>query len=207
MIGERIKQLKTRLEKVKRQRQTQRQARRRSGSFRISLVGYTNAGKSTLFNALVKARAYAADQLFATLDTTSRRVYLNDAQRHLVLSDTVGFIRDLPHALVAAFQATLEETAQADLLLHVVDSASPDRDQQIRAVDTVLHEIGALEVPQILVWNKIDLTAADPAIERDDCGNISAVRLSARSGAGLSMLREALAEVAGRHHDLPAAAA
>lgn len=172
----------------------------------VSLVGYTNAGKSTLFNALTKAGAYAADQLFATLDTTSRRLFIEGAGP-IVLSDTVGFIRDLPHALVAAFQATLEETAQADLLLHVVDSASPDRDQQIEAVGTVLKEIGALDVPQILVWNKLDLTAASPGIERDDCGNISRVRLSARTGAGLSLLRDALAEVAGRHHQVPAAAA
>lgn len=180
-------------------------ARTRGEVLAISLVGYTNAGKSTLFNALTKAGAYAADQLFATLDTTSRRVYVESAGS-IVLSDTVGFIRDLPHALVAAFHATLEETAQADLLLHVVDSASPDRDQQIRAVGAVLSEIGAIEVPQIMVWNKIDLTAS-PVIERDDCGNISSVRLSAHSGAGLSLLREALAEVASRHPELPAVAA
>jgi GTP-binding protein HflX len=169
-------------------------------------VGYTNAGKSTLFNALTRAGAYAADQLFATLDTTSRRLFIEGAGP-IVLSDTVGFIRDLPHALVAAFQATLEETAQADLLLHVVDSASADRDQQMAAVGAVLEEIGALDVPQILVWNKVDLTAASPGIERDDCGNISCVRLSARTGAGVSLLREALAEVASRHDEIPAAAA
>jgi GTP-binding protein HflX len=198
--------LKDRLKQLERQRAVRRRARTRGEVLAISLVGYTNAGKSTLFNALTRAGAYAADQLFATLDTTSRRVFVEGAGP-IVLSDTVGFIRDLPHALVAAFQATLEETAQADLLLHVVDSASPDRDQQIQAVGVVLNEIGALEVPQITVWNKIDLTAASPAIERDDCGNISAVRLSAHSGAGLSALREALAEVAIRHHDLPAAAA
>ncbi len=206
LLGKRVSLLKDRLKQLERQRAVRRRARTRGEVLAISLVGYTNAGKSTLFNALTKAGAYAADQLFATLDTTSRRLFV-EAAGPIVISDTVGFIRDLPHALVAAFQATLEETAQADLLLHVVDSASPDRDQQIQAVDTVLNEIGALEVPQILVWNKIDLTAASPAIQRDDCGNISAVRLSARSGAGLSMLREALAEVASRHHDLPAAAA
>ena len=198
--------LKDRLKQLERQRAVRRRARTRGEVLAISLVGYTNAGKSTLFNALTRAGAYAADQLFATLDTTSRRVFVEGAGP-IVLSDTVGFIRDLPHALVAAFQATLEETAQADLLLHVVDSASPDRDQQIQAVGSVLKEIGALEVPQIMVWNKIDLTAASPAIEHDDCGNISNVRLSARSGAGVPMLREALAEVASRHHDLPAAAA
>jgi GTP-binding protein HflX len=206
LLGKRVSLLKDRLKQLERQRAVRRRARTRGEVLAVSLVGYTNAGKSTLFNALTKAGAYAADQLFATLDTTSRRLFV-EAAGPIVISDTVGFIRDLPHALVAAFQATLEETAQADLLLHVVDSASPDRDQQIQAVDAVLQEIGAHEVPQILVWNKIDLTAAGPVIERDDCGNISAVRLSARSGAGLSMLREALAEVASRHHDLPAAAA
>ena len=206
LLGKRVALLKGRLKQLERQRAVRRRARTRSEVLAISLVGYTNAGKSTLFNALTRAGAYAADQLFATLDTTSRRVFVEGAGP-IVLSDTVGFIRDLPHALVAAFQATLEETAQADLLLHVVDSASPDRDQQIRAVAAVLKEIGALELPQIMAWNKIDLTAASPAVERDDCGNISSVRLSARSGAGLPALREALAEVASRHHDLPAAAA
>ena len=206
MIGENIKRTKERLQKVKRQRQTQRRQRDRRDAFNISLVGYTNAGKSSIFNSLVNARAYAADQLFATLDTTSRKLWVEGAG-NIVISDTVGFIRDLPHALVAAFEATLEETAQADLLLHVVDSASPDRDQQIHAVGSVLHEIGALDVPQILIWNKVDLTAASPGIERDDCGNISCVRLSARTGEGLSLLRQALAEVASRHNEIPAAAA
>jgi GTPase len=206
LLGKRVALLKDRLKQLERQREVRRRARTRGEVLAISLVGYTNAGKSTLFNALTKAGAYAADQLFATLDTTSRRLFVEGAGP-IVLSDTVGFIRDLPHALVAAFQATLEETAQADLLLHVVDSASPDRDQQIRAVDAVLKEIGALEVPQIVVWNKLDLTAASPGIERDDCGNISCVRLSARTGAGLSLLREALAEVATRHNQFPAAAA
>jgi GTP-binding protein HflX len=206
LLGKRVSLLKDRLRQMERQRAVRRRARTRGEVLAISLVGYTNAGKSTLFNALTKAGAYAADQLFATLDTTSRRVYVEGAGP-IVLSDTVGFIRDLPHALVAAFHATLEETAQADLLLHVIDSASPDRDQQIQAVAAVLGEIGAIEVPQIMVWNKIDLTAASPAIERDDCGNISIVRLSARSGAGLSLLREALAEVASRRPELPAVAA
>jgi GTPase len=206
LLGKRVALLKDRLKQLERQRAVRRRARARGEVFAVSLVGYTNAGKSTLFNALTRAGAYAADQLFATLDTTSRRVFIEGAGP-IVLSDTVGFIRDLPHALVAAFQATLEETAQADLLLHVVDSASPDRDQQIHAVGAVLNEIGALQVPQILVWNKIDLTAASSAIERDDCGNISAVRLSAHSGSGLSLLRDALAEAAVRHHHLPAVAA
>jgi GTP-binding protein HflX len=164
----------------------------------VSLVGYTNAGKSTLFNALTKAGSYAADQLFATLDTTSRRLFIEGAGQ-IVISDTVGFIRDLPHALVAAFQATLEETAQADLLLHVVDSASPDRDQQMAAVDAVLEEIGASPVPQVVVWNKIDATGVEPGVERNEYGNIARVRVSARTGAGLVLLRDVLADVARSH--------
>jgi GTP-binding protein HflX len=195
LLGKRVSVLKDRLKQLEKQRQVRRRARVRGNVLAVSLVGYTNAGKSTLFNSLTKAGAYAADQLFATLDTTSRRLFIDDAGP-IVLSDTVGFIRDLPHALVAAFQATLEETAEADLLLHVIDAASPDRDQQIRAVDAVLSEIGADAVSQILVWNKLDLTAASPGIERNDCGNISSVRVSARSGAGLLLLREALAEAA-----------
>ena len=206
LLGKRIALLKDRLKQLERQRQIRRRARTRGEMLSVSLVGYTNAGKSTLFNALTRAGAYAADQLFATLDTTSRRLYIEGCGP-VVLSDTVGFIRDLPHALVAAFQATLEETAHADLLLHVVDSASADRDQQMAAVAGVLREIGAENVPQIIVWNKVDLTAASIGIERDDCGNISCVRLSARTGAGMSVLREALAEVESRHHEAPAAAA
>ncbi len=206
LLGKRVALLKGRLKQLERQREVRRRARTRGEVLAVSLVGYTNAGKSTLFNAMTKAGAYAADQLFATLDTTSRRLFVEGAGP-IVLSDTVGFIRDLPHALVAAFEATLEETAQADLLLHVIDSASADRDQQIRAVESVLKEIGAIGVPQILVWNKVDLTPASPGIERDDCGNISCVRLSARTGAGLPLLREALAEVASRHGQIPAAAA
>jgi len=206
LLGKRVALLKGRLKQLERQREVRRRARTRGEVLAVSLVGYTNAGKSTLFNALTKAGAYAADQLFATLDTTSRRLFVEGAGP-IVLSDTVGFIRDLPHALVAAFEATLEETAQADLLLHVVDSASADRDQQIGAVESVLKEIGAIGVPQLLVWNKVDLTPASPGIERDDCGNISCVRLSARTGAGLPLLRETLAEVASRHGRIPAAAA
>lgn len=159
----------------------QRRARSRREVLRVSLVGYTNAGKSTLFNALTKAGAYAADQLFATLDTTSRRLFVEGAGQ-IVISDTVGFIRDLPHTLVAAFHATLEETAQADLLLHVVDSASTDRGQQIAAVNAVLDGIGAAAVPCILVWNKIDATAASAGLAQDDCGNITEVRVSAKTG-------------------------
>ena len=210
LLGNRVEMLKTRLAQIEKQRKVRRRARERGDVLSVSLVGYTNAGKSTLFNALTKAGAYAADQLFATLDTTSRRLYVGGegAGASVVLSDTVGFIRDLPHALVAAFQATLEETAQADLLLHVVDSASEDRDAQIGAVNQVLAEIGAAEVPQILVWNKIDLTRAAAAVERGDCGTIRRIFLSARTGEGLDLLRDALAEVArqtfGDNADRPA---
>jgi GTP-binding protein HflX len=166
----------------------------------VSLVGYTNAGKSTLFNALTKAQAYAADQLFATLDTTSRRVFLGEEVGHVVVSDTVGFIRELPHQLVAAFRATLEETIHADLLLHVVDASSAVRLDQIDQVNEVLRGIGADTIPQILVFNKIDavpeLAARGDAVERDEYGNISRVFLSARTGQGLDALRAAIAEIA-----------
>ncbi len=195
LIGKRVKILKERLKQIERQRSVRRRARSRREMLAVSLVGYTNAGKSTLFNALTHADAYAADQLFATLDTTSRRLYLGDAGS-IVLSDTVGFIRDLPHSLVAAFHATLEETACADLLLHVVDASSADRDQQIEAVNAVLREIGAADVPQILMWNKIDVTPAAPGVERDECGRIARVRVSAKTGAGIELVRQALAEVA-----------
>ncbi len=161
----------------------------------VSLVGYTNAGKSTLFNALTHAGSYAADQLFATLDTTTRRMYLAGTG-NLVLSDTVGFIRDLPHGLVAAFRATLEETIQADLLLHVVDASSGVREPQIDAVNKVLAEIGADAIPQIEVWNKIDLTGVPPGLDRDEYGKIRRVCLSAKTGEGLEFLRHALTEVA-----------
>jgi GTP-binding protein HflX len=201
LIGTRMKLLKSRLEKLKRQHGTQRRQRERSQTFSVSLVGYTNAGKSTLFNAMTKAQAYAADQLFATLDTTSRRVFLADAGQ-VVMSDTVGFIRELPHQLVAAFRATLEETQHADLLLHVVDAASPVRLDQIEQVNAVLHEIGALAVPQILVFNKIDgvpeLAARTDPVERDEYGNISRVFLSALTGQGMDGLRQAITEAAVR---------
>jgi GTP-binding protein HflX len=203
MIGERIKSVKERLEKVKRQRNTQRKSRERSETFRVSLVGYTNAGKSTLFNKLVKARAYAADQLFATLDTTTRQMYLEEAGRNVSLSDTVGFIRDLPHKLVEAFEATLQEAAQADLLLHVVDAASPSRDEQRCEVERVLASIGAAQVPQILVFNKADLldrhqsphTDVD-AIVFDDGRLVPRVFISAAQGSGLEALRHLIAEFA-----------
>jgi GTP-binding protein HflX len=206
MIGDRIKSVKERLEKVKRQRGTQRKARERRGTFRISLVGYTNAGKSTLFNALVKARAYAADQLFATLDTTTRALWLGEAQASVSLSDTVGFIRDLPHKLVDAFAATLQEAADADLLLHVIDAASPHLAEQQADVDRVLQEIGAAEVPQLLVFNKCDLLEASrqPREEADVVEVRSGVRrqrvfVSARTGQGLPRLRQAIAEMALAH--------
>jgi len=210
LLGNRVKLLKERLARLSRQRGVQRKARRRGEVLNVSLVGYTNAGKSTLFNALTKAGVYAADQLFATLDTTSRKLWIEGAGG-IVVSDTVGFIRDLPHALVDAFHATLEAATDADVLLHVIDSASHARDEQMFEVDKVLAEIGADRVPQVIVWNKIDLTLAAPGIERDEYGNIARVRVSARSGEGLDLLREALAEIArakaeGRCQAMPGAA-
>ena len=201
MIGDNIKKIKERLVKVKRQRQTQRRQRERRDAFNISLVGYTNAGKTTLFNALVKARAYAADQLFATLDTTTRQLYLGEAGRSVSLSDTVGFIRDLPHGLIDAFQATLQEAVDADLLLHVVDAASPNFLVQIAEVQRVLGEIGAIDIPQILVFNKLD--AVDEAcrpIQSEDTFEIDGVHLprvflSAKSGEGLQALRQQLVRI------------
>ena len=201
MIASQIKRTKDQLEKVKRQRQTQRKQRDRRGAFNISLIGYTNAGKSTLFNSLVKARAYAADQLFATLDTTTRQLYLGEADRSVSLSDTVGFIRDLPHGLVDAFAATLQEAADADLLLHVVDAANPDFALQIEQVQRVLEEIGADKVPQLLVFNKMDALplGQEPLQSRDyfelDGRQTPRVFVSALAGAGLAQLRSMLAEI------------
>ncbi len=201
MIGERIKSVKARLEKVKRQRGTQRRAREKSGTFSVSLVGYTNAGKSTLFNALVKARAYAADQLFATLDTTTRSLYLEGLGGSVSLSDTVGFIRDLPHKLVEAFQATLQEAAEADLLLHVVDAASPLLLEQREEVERVLAEIGAQDIPQVLVYNKLDRLAPAPRalsdwIERQPGLWVPRVFVSALDGTGLDGLRAVITQAA-----------
>jgi GTP-binding protein HflX len=200
LLRKRVKLLKERLIKFQRQREVQRRSRQRADVMSVSIVGYTNAGKSTLFNSLTRSQAYAANQLFATLDATTRKLFIpNHGQ--LVISDTVGFIRDLPHTLVAAFRATLEETVQADILLHVVDSGSPNRDEQIAEVNKVLQEIGADKIPQILILNKIDLanlTLAVPGYGRDECGRINQVRLSARTGAGIELIRLALVEVIGQ---------
>ena len=200
MIDKSIKSTRERLEKVKKQRATQRRQRERQDVFNVSLVGYTNAGKSTLFNALVKARAYAADQLFATLDTTTRQLYLSDARQSVSLSDTVGFIRDLPHGLVDAFQATLQEAVDADLLLHVVDASNPSFPEQIAEVQKVLAEIGAADIPQMLVFNKLDAMneAQRPALLQDayewDGKPVPRLFLSARSGEGLPALRQLLSQ-------------
>ena len=203
MINDAIKRTKERLDKVKKQRSTQRRQRNRRDAFTISLVGYTNAGKSTLFNALVKARAYAADQLFATLDTTTRQLYLGNADgsgRSVSLSDTVGFIRDLPHGLIDAFQATLQEAADATLLMHVVDASNPNFPEQMAEVKRVLHEIGADPVPQWLVFNKIDNLTAErrPLVFQDqyevDGQALTRIFVSAQTGEGLPLLRQLLAE-------------
>ncbi|MBB5019789.1 GTP-binding protein HflX [Chitinivorax tropicus] len=199
LLGKRVKTLKDKLATLQRQRQVQRKGRDRAGTVSVSIVGYTNAGKSTLFNALTKAKAYAADQLFATLDTTSRKLFL-DAQHSVILSDTVGFVRQLPHTLVEAFRATLEETIRADLLLHVVDSNQESRDRQMEEVNKVLQEIGADTIPQLIIWNKIDLKGVSPTVERDEYGRISAVRLSARTGEGLDLLRGAIMEFIQAQH-------
>ena len=193
MLRQRVKQLREKLDKLKQQRGMQRRSRKRSQVMSVSLVGYTNAGKSTLFNRLTHSGVYAADQLFATLDTTSRKLYLPEGGQ-VVIADTVGFIKHLPHALVEAFGATLEEAAQADLLLHIVDIASTNRDEQIKEVDKVLAEIGAAHVHQVLVLNQIDRIGMESGLVRDEYGRISKVRISAKSGEGMELLRQVLVE-------------
>jgi GTP-binding protein HflX len=195
LLGDRIKQLKRKLEKVSKTREQGRRARKRASLPTISLVGYTNAGKSTLFNTLTSAEVFAADQLFATLDPTLRRVELAEGQQ-AILADTVGFIRQLPHDLVAAFRSTLQETRDADLLLHIVDAASEQREDNIVEVNSVLQEIGADHNPQLQVFNKVDLLDDfQPRIDRDDEGKPVRVWLSARTGAGVELLRLAVSEL------------
>ena len=193
MLRDKVKQLRERLAKLKAQRGMQRKARKRFNLMTVSLVGYTNAGKSTLFNRLTKADLYVADQLFATLDTTTHKIFIADCGS-VVLSDTVGFIKHLPHALVEAFSATLEEAVQADLLLHIVDTASSNREEQIAQVNNVLQEIGADKVPQILVHNQIDRVGLEPMVSRDEYGRITTIHVSAKTGAGMDLLRLAMAE-------------
>jgi GTP-binding protein HflX len=199
-LDKRVVLLNERLEKLRKHRQVLRKSRDRSEVMSVSIVGYTNAGKSTLFNRLTHSNVYAADQLFATLDTTARRMFI-EGEGQVVLSDTVGFIRHLPHGLVAAFRSTLEETAMADLLLHVVDANSPERNDQVAEVNKVLHEVGADKIPQIVIYNKIDLQGLAAGVKRDEYGKISSIYLSAKTGDGVDDLRGALAEVrdTGKH--------
>ena len=193
MLRIRVKQVREKLDKLKQQRSMQRRSRQRSQVMSVSLVGYTNAGKSTLFNRLTQSKVLAVDQLFATLDTTSRKLYMPEAGP-MVISDTVGFIKHLPHALVEAFGATLEEAVQADLLLHIVDTASTNRDEQIAEVNKVLGEIGAQDVSQILVMNQIDRAGLEAGLERDEYGRIYKILISAKTGDGLQFLEQALKE-------------
>ena len=196
LIRKRVKLLKEKLEILQRQRAVQRRSRQRANMLSVSIVGYTNTGKSTLFNKLTRSQTYAADQLFATLDTTTRKLFLTEDST-VIISDTVGFIRELPHTLVAAFRATLEETVQADILLHVIDASSPNRDEQIEEVNKILKEIGADTVPQVQILNKIDLTDLAEVGEgctRDEYDRISRIRLSAKTGEGIGLVRQVLTE-------------
>ncbi|UJP04391.1 MAG: GTPase HflX [Nitrosomonas sp.] len=203
LIRKRVRFLKEKLEALQRQRNVQRKARQRKDILAVSIVGYTNAGKSTLFNELTRSKTYAADQLFATLDTTTRKLFLG-VNQSTVISDTVGFIRELPHTLVAAFRATLEETVQADILLHVIDASNPNREEQIIEVNKILKEIGADTVPQILIFNKIDLidlTKSGKSCMRDEYGRIFQIRLSAKTGDGIELVRQALLEAILSHSE------
>ncbi len=196
LLAERIRVIRQRLARVDRQREQGRQARRKAELPTVSLVGYTNAGKSSLFNALSGAGVYAADQLFATLDPTLRRIRLPNRQT-VVLADTVGFIRQLPHELVAAFRATLQATAEADLLLHVIDASDPRRDEYREQVERVLAQLGAADKPCLLVYNKIDRSGGEPRVARSGDGRVTRVWVSAHSGAGLDLLREEIARQVG----------
>ena len=196
LLANRIKTLNARLDKVLTQRETTRRERKRAAVPTIALVGYTNAGKSTLFNRLTGAEAYAADQLFATLDPTVRRIDLPDA-RHALLADTVGFVRDLPHELVAAFRSTLQEAREATVLLHVIDAADAHRSDRIQQVNTVLKDVGADTLPQIEVFNKVDVLGEDPHVDTDEHGNVRRVWLSAHSGAGVPLLIDAIGRFLG----------
>jgi len=195
MIGSRVKALREQLAKLEKQRNTQRKSRQKGKTLTVALAGYTNAGKSTLFNRLTKGQVYAADQLFATLDPTARKWHVAE-NTDVVLSDTVGFIRGLPHQLIEAFKSTLDEAVQADLILHVVDASNPARQSQMDEVDKVFKEIGALEIPQIVVFNKIDLVDREPFVTEDEDGRVKAVALSAKTGAGVELLKNAVACIA-----------
>ncbi len=196
LLGVRIKNLNARLDKVLTQRETTRQDRKRNGIPTVALVGYTNAGKSTLFNRLTGASAYTADQLFATLDPTLRRIELPDA-RFALLADTVGFVRELPHELVAAFRSTLQEAREATLLLHIVDGADPEHTERIAQVNSVLEEVGAGQLPQIEVFNKCDLVAEPARVETDEHGQARRIWLSAQTGEGAELLVAAMGKFLG----------